>query len=45
MGGIHEVVFSRILTGRTQELPGLADDLLATILMDDARPGALTRGG
>jgi len=45
VGGIHEVVFSRILTGRTQELPGLADDLLATILMDDARPGALTRGG
>ena len=45
VGGIHEVVFSRILAGRTDELPGLADDLLATILMHDARPAALTRGG
>jgi AcrR family transcriptional regulator len=45
VGGIHEVVFSRILTGRTDELPGLADDLLATILMHDARPHGLTRGG
>src|SRR5258708_28918225 len=45
VGGIHEVVFSRILTGRTDELPGLADDLLATILMHDARPRDLTRGG
>jgi AcrR family transcriptional regulator len=44
VGGIHEVVFSRILTGRTDELPGLADDLLATILMHDARPQGLTRG-
>jgi AcrR family transcriptional regulator len=35
VGGIHEVVFSRILTGRVDELPGLADDLLATILMLD----------
>jgi AcrR family transcriptional regulator len=35
VGGIHEVVFSRILTGRIDELPGLADDLLATILMLD----------
>jgi AcrR family transcriptional regulator len=35
VGGIHEVVFSRILAGRIDELPGLADDLLATILMLD----------
>ncbi len=40
VGGIHEVVLTRILTGRTDELPGLADDLLATILMHDARPRA-----
>jgi AcrR family transcriptional regulator len=36
VGGIHEVVLSRILAGRIDELPGLADDLLATILMLDA---------
>src|SRR5262249_9062442 len=35
VGGIHEVVFSRVLAGRIDELPGLADDLLATILMLD----------
>jgi AcrR family transcriptional regulator len=35
VGGIHEVVFRRILAGRTDELPGLADDLLATILILD----------
>ena len=34
VGGIYHVVFSRILTGRIDELPGLADDLLATVLMD-----------
>ena len=33
VGGIHEVVFSRILAGRTDELPGLVNDLLTTILM------------
>lgn len=33
VGGIHEVVFGRILAGRTGELPGLVDDLLTTILM------------
>jgi AcrR family transcriptional regulator len=33
VGGIHEVVFRRILANRIDELPGLADDLLATILM------------
>jgi len=35
VGGIHEVVFSRILANRIDELPDLADDLLATILMLD----------
>jgi len=35
VGGIHEVVFSRILANRIDELPGLADDLLATILTLD----------
>jgi AcrR family transcriptional regulator len=33
VGGIHEVVYTRILQGRTTELPGLADDLLTTVLM------------
>jgi AcrR family transcriptional regulator len=42
VGGIHEVVFSRILANRIDELPGLADDLLVAILMlDEARPPAL----
>jgi AcrR family transcriptional regulator len=36
VGGIHEVVLSRILANRIDELPGLADDLLATVLMLDA---------
>jgi AcrR family transcriptional regulator len=36
VGAIHEVVFSRILSGRLDELPGLADDLLAVIIMLDA---------
>jgi AcrR family transcriptional regulator len=35
VGGLHEVVFSRILADRIDELPGLADDLLVTILMRD----------
>jgi AcrR family transcriptional regulator len=33
VGGIHEVVFNRILAGRIDELPGLVDDLMTTILM------------
>ena len=45
VGGIYHVAFSRILTGRTDELPGLADDLLATVLMHDARRQGLTGGG
>lgn len=36
VGGIHEVVMSRILANRIDELPAMADDLLATILMLDA---------
>jgi AcrR family transcriptional regulator len=35
VGGINEVVFSRILANRIDELPGLADDLMVTILMLD----------
>jgi AcrR family transcriptional regulator len=33
VGGIHEVVFNRILDDRIDELPGLVDGLLTTILM------------
>lgn len=33
VGGIHEVVLNRIQAGRTDELPGMADDLLSTILL------------
>jgi AcrR family transcriptional regulator len=33
VGGIHQVVCTRILEGRTAELPDLTDDLLVTILM------------
>lgn len=33
VGGIYEVVFSRVFADRTDELPGLVDDLLTTILM------------
>lgn len=42
VGGIFEVVFNRILTGRTDELPGLADNLLAAILMLDVDPRELS---
>jgi AcrR family transcriptional regulator len=35
VGAIHEVVLSRILAGRIDELPGLADDLLIAVLMLD----------
>jgi AcrR family transcriptional regulator len=41
VGGIHEVVLSRILGGRVDELPGLADDLLTAILMLDVAAGKL----
>jgi AcrR family transcriptional regulator len=43
VGGIHEVVFNRILAGRIDELPGMVDDLLAAILMLDA--GAAVSAG
>jgi AcrR family transcriptional regulator len=44
VGGIHEVVFRRILADRIDELPGLADDLLVTILMrDQGRPLTLSQ--
>jgi AcrR family transcriptional regulator len=33
VGGFHEVVFNRILADRIDELPGLVDDLMTTILM------------
>jgi AcrR family transcriptional regulator len=45
VGGIHEVVFSRVLASRTSELPGLTDDLLAAILMLDIDPQELSRDG
>jgi AcrR family transcriptional regulator len=45
VGGIFEVVFTRILTGRTDELPGLADDLLVAILMLDVNPSELSPDG
>jgi AcrR family transcriptional regulator len=45
VGGIHEVVFNRILANRIDELPGLADDLLVTILMlDEGRRRPLANG-
>ena len=44
VGGIHEAVFSRILAGRIDELPGLADDLLVAILMLDVDAQGLSPG-
>src|SRR5215831_8728282 len=44
VGGIHEVVFNRILAGRIDELPGLAGDLLAAILMLDVNRQELSPG-
>jgi hypothetical protein len=41
VGGIHEVVMNRILADRIDELPGMADDLLTTILMLDLGVGKL----
>jgi AcrR family transcriptional regulator len=45
VGGIYEVVFSRILAGRTADLPGMTDDLLVAVLMLDVDPGELASGG
>jgi hypothetical protein len=39
-----EYVFNRILADRTEELPGLADDLLATILMLDVDTHRVSAG-
>jgi AcrR family transcriptional regulator len=44
VGGIHEVVFTRILADRIDELPGLADDLLVAILMLDVDRQELSPG-
>jgi len=44
VGGIHEVVFSRVLAGRTGELPGLAGDLLVAVLMLDVDRQELSPG-
>jgi AcrR family transcriptional regulator len=45
VGGIYEVVFSRVFAGRTDALPGLVDDLLTTILMVAAgRYGSVHHG-
>jgi AcrR family transcriptional regulator len=41
VGGIHEVVLSRVLADRIDELPDLADDLLAAILMLEVGTGKL----
>jgi AcrR family transcriptional regulator len=45
VGGIYEVVFSRILAGRTADLPGMTDDLLVAVLMLDVDPEELSSGG
>jgi AcrR family transcriptional regulator len=45
VGGIHEVVFGRVLADRTGELPGLADDLLVAILMLDVDRHELSPDG
>jgi len=44
VGGIYEVVFSRILAGRTGELSSLADDLLVAVLMLDVNVQELSPG-
>ena len=44
VGGIHEAVFSRILAGRIDELPSLADDLPVAILMLDIDARELSPG-
>jgi AcrR family transcriptional regulator len=44
VGGIYEVVFSLILTGRTAELADMTDDLLVAVLMLDVDPQELSSG-
>ena len=33
VGGVYEVIYSRVVAGRTQELPGLLPELLYTVLV------------
>ncbi len=42
VGGILEVVLQHVLAGRTSDLPGLADDLLTSVLMLDIDPQQLS---
>jgi AcrR family transcriptional regulator len=42
VGGIYEVAFSRILAGRTGELPSMTDDLLVAVLILDVDPQELS---
>jgi AcrR family transcriptional regulator len=44
VGGIYEVVFSRILAGRTAELSSMTDDLLVAVLMLDVDAQELSSG-
>lgn len=44
VGGILEVVLQHVLAGRTGDLPGLADDLLTSVLMLDIDPQQLSPG-
>jgi AcrR family transcriptional regulator len=44
VGGIYEVVFSRILAGRADELPGMTDDLLVAVLLLDVDTQELSPG-
>ena len=45
VGGILEVVLQHVLAGRTSDLPGLADDLLTSVLMLDIDPQQLSPSG
>src|SRR5690348_2817006 len=44
VGGIYEVVFSRILADRAGELPSMVDDLLAAVLLLDVNAQELSSG-
>jgi AcrR family transcriptional regulator len=44
VGGIYEVVLSRILAGRTGELPSMADDLLVAVLLLNVDAQELSSG-
>jgi hypothetical protein len=45
VGGIHDVAYRRILAGQTEDLPGLVEDLLATIMVSTAGEHELGRSG